>query len=261
MSNGPAEPRSRRALLAAAAGGAAALAASAALPLTAAAAPANMQTELDNLTTATTSITDSGPGSTAFAGHATGTGAGYGLEGTSTGSAGAIGWSVSPPGAGWDPAFTPATLAYTGVFGSAPGGDHVTTYGFGVWGDSPDTGVFGTGTFGVEGYGGVGVAGYAFDAPGTEGVRAQAFSTSSIALRVIGKVRLSRSGRRSMASGTRSKAILLAGTTATSKVFAVLSTNEAGRWVRAVVPAAGKFTILLNANLTSSAVVSWFVLD
>ena len=51
--------RSRRAILAAAAGGAAALAASAAMPLAAAAAPVNLQTESDNATGATTSVTDS----------------------------------------------------------------------------------------------------------------------------------------------------------------------------------------------------------
>ncbi len=69
------------------------------------------------------------------------------------------------------------------------------------------------------------------------------------------------SGRLSMATGASSKAVTLAGVTATSKVFAVLATSETGRWVRAVVPAAGKFTVYLNTTLTSSAVVSWFVLD
>jgi hypothetical protein len=64
-----------------------------------------------------------------------------------------------------------------------------------------------------------------------------------------------------MASGAKAKAVSLAGVTATSKVFAVLATSESGRWVRAVVPAAGKFSIYLNTTLTSSAVVSWFVLD
>ena len=51
------------------------------------------------------------------------------------------------------------------------------------------------------------------------------------------------------------------GVTTTSKVFAVLATGEPGRWVRSVVPAAGKFTIYLDTSLTSSVVVSWSVLD
>jgi hypothetical protein len=46
-----------------------------------------------------------------------------------------------------------------------------------------------------------------------------------------------------------------------SKIFAVLATSESGRYVRAVVPATGKFTVYLNTTLTSSAVVAWFVLD
>jgi hypothetical protein len=80
-------------------------------------------------------------------------------------------------------------------------------------------------------------------------------------LRVSGKVSLSRSGRQAMSSGTSSRAVTLAGVTSTSKVFAVLATGEPGRWVRSVIPAAGKFTIYLNTTLSSSAVVSWFVLD
>ncbi|MFL5675060.1 MAG: hypothetical protein ACJ779_08640, partial [Chloroflexota bacterium] len=73
-----AAPRSRRALLAAAAGTAAAFAAQAALPLTAGAADGDPVLQgTPNATTADTSITDSGVGSTAVAGNATGTGSGY----------------------------------------------------------------------------------------------------------------------------------------------------------------------------------------
>jgi hypothetical protein len=86
-------------------------------------------------------------------------------------------------------------------------------------------------------------------------------TTAAYALRVNGKVNFTRSGRVAMSSGAASKAVTLAGTTTTSKVFAVLATSESGRYVRAVLPAAGKFTIYLNTTLTSSAVVSWFVLD
>ena len=64
-----------------------------------------------------------------------------------------------------------------------------------------------------------------------------------------------------MSDGKSSVVVTLAGTTSTSKVFAVLATSESGRYVRAVVPASGKFTVYLNTTLRSSAVVSCFVLD
>jgi hypothetical protein len=257
MESDLAAPRSRRALLAAAAAAGGALVASAALPLTAAAHDVDDVAQgVDNPTTATTSVTDSGADSTALAGNATGTGHGSGVLGTSVGGAGVLAWAVSSPDLS-DSSF----LAYTGVFGSSPAGDGVTTFGTGVWGDSPDTGVYGTGRWGVVGYGGVGVEGDANGLAGSVGVWGWSPNTAGFALRADGKVHFSRSGRVAMSSGAASKAVTLAGTTTSSKVFAVLATSESGRYVRAVVPAAGKFTIYLNTTLTSSAVVSWFVLD
>jgi len=252
-------PRSRRALLAAAAGAAGALAASATMPLAAAAAdPNDVVKGVDNPTTMPTTITSSGTNTTAFAGKATGAGVNYGTVGTSTTGAGLLGWSISPPDPSW---FKREYTGYTGVFGSAPSFPDSDGYGTGVWGDSPDVGVFGSGFVGIYGYGGVGVEGDANSNAGSIGVAAWAPTTSQVALKVTGKVSLSRSGRQSMASGTASRAVTLAGVTATSKVFAVLATGEPGRWVRSVIPADGKFTIYLNTSLTSSAVVSWFVLD
>ena len=252
------EPRSRRALLAAAAGAAGAFAAHAALPLSASAVSTNLMTETDNATVATTAVSDSGAISTAFSARALGSGFGYGIEGISLTGGGVVGWSISAPDASW---FIPDYTAYTGVFGSAPAHPATDIAATGVWGDSPDIGVFGSGGSGVVGYGGVGVEGDANTTAGAVGVWAWAPTTSQVALKVTGKVKFSRSGRQSMSSGTKSRAVTLAGVTSTSKVFAVLATSESGRWVRAVVPAAGKFTIYLNTTLTSSAVVSWFVLD
>ena len=252
-------PRSRRAILAAAAGAAGALVASAAVPLGVAAHdPEDVAVGADNPETATTTLTNSADGSTAVAGHATGTGHGYGVEGTSAGGAGAFAWSVSPPDASW---FLPEYTKYTGVFGSAPASSEPNYAGTGVWGDSPDTGVFGSGGYGVVGYGGIGVEGDANGSLGIIGVRAWAPSTSVYALKVVGKVNFNRSGRVSIASGASYRVVSLAGVTTTSKVFAVFATSESGRWIRAVVPAAGKFTMYFNAALTSSAVASWFVLD
>ena len=252
--------RSRRAILAAAAGGAAALAASAAMPLTTVAAPVNRQTESDNATSAPTSVTNSAADSNAFEGHATGTGAGFGLEGTAVGAAGVFAWSVSDPSTYWDPAFDPAVTNYTGVFGSAPGSPDTTAIGTGVWGDSPDVGVYGSGSVGVEGYGGWGVAGFANTSVGSVGVYAEA-DLPSRALFVQGKAHFSRSGRSTIGAGRSSITVNLTGTSSASRVFAVLHSNRAGRYVRAVVPTTGKFTIYLNTTVTAATYVAWFVLD
>jgi hypothetical protein len=255
--------RTRRSLLAAAAGAAGALAAAAAVPASIHAAdPDDVVKGVDNATTATTSVTNGAADlSTALAGHTTGTGAGFGLEGTSTATAGVVGWSVSAPDWG-DITFDPTVIANSGVYGWAPEGDGETTlYGTGVWGDSPDTGVFGTGSTGVWGYGGFGVAGQANSLSGSVGVFAIATSNSTFALWAEGKVHFKRSGRKSVSSGKSSVSVTLSGVTSSSKVFAVLATSESGRWVRAAVPASGKFTVYFNASLRSSASVSWFVLD
>ena len=108
--------------------------------------------------------------------------------------------------------------------------------------------------------GGVGVFGYSGD-PSTIGVHAYAGSTDRVALKVTGKAQFSRSGRATILAGASTKAITLAGVTTGSLVFAVLGSNRSGRWVRAVVPAAGKFTIYLNTSVTSSTFVTWWVLN
>lgn len=252
-------PRSRRAILAAAAGAAGALAAQAAMPLAAAAASTNMLTEVDNPTIATTSVTDSGADSTAFASHATGTGFGYGLEATSTGGAGLVAWSISPMDG-----FLPEWASYTGVLGSAPSHPDETLWAVGVQGLSPDIGVYGSGGYGVIGDGYIGVEGDTNGEAGSVGVWAWAppdADATARALKVTGKVSFDRSGRKLMAAGTASRVIYLSGVTTGSKVFAVLATNEPGRWVRAVYPTSGRFTVYLNTKLSTSAVVAWFVLD
>ena len=55
--------------------------------------------------------------------------------------------------------------------------------------------------------------------------------------------------------------INLKGTTSSSRVFAVLHSNRASRYVRAVVPTTGSFTIYLNASVTSATYVAWFVIN
>ena len=132
MADEAAAPRSRRALLTAAAGAAGALAASAVLPLTAAADdPNDVAKGTDNPPPPRRPSRIPARASASRA--------------SSTGTAGVPGWSVEAPDPGW---YDPATsTAYTGVFGSAPP-DPVTEFATGVWGDSPDIGVFGSGSAG-----------------------------------------------------------------------------------------------------------------
>lgn len=260
-------PRSRRAILSAAAGAAGALAAGALVPASMVAASSSLMTEVENATTAPTTVANGTAESTAFIGAATGTGSGYGLQGTTVGdgtnvnpgAAGVVGFSTASPD--WTPAFEPKNLGLTGVFGYAPQGDLINTFGSGVWGDSPDTGVFGTGGTGVEGFGYVGVFGHANGNAGSIGVWAYAGAPTSVALWVEGKAHFTRSGRTLIPAGKSYLKVTLSGTTTSSKVFAVLATSASSRYVRAVVPASGSFTIYLNTTLASKAYVSWFVLD
>ena len=260
-----AAPRSRRALLTGAAATAAALAASAALPLGVSAHdPDDVAIGVDNATTATTSVTNSADGSTALAGAQTGTstttgvGFGYGVQGSSVTAAGVVGWSVNPPVVDW-PEFVPDFTAYTGVFGTAPEGDGVTTFGSGVWGDSPNIGVYGSGGAGVYGFGGNGVVG---EGAGTgAGVLAIASAATNVGLEVQGKVKFSRSGRATLGAGKSSIKVTLAGTTSSSRVFAVLHTNRTGRWVQSVVPTTGSFTIYLNGTVPGSTYIAWWVIN
>jgi hypothetical protein len=248
-----AAPRSRRALLAAAAGGAAALAASAAMPLSLAAHDADdVQLGAANASTTTTSIADATADSDAFASSAVGTG--VGVTGTSTGGAGVWAWSISAP-PGWDPTFG----SYTGVYGWSPTNPDPDFVAAGVWGDSDDWGVLGSGDVGVYGYGTNGVVGESSGA--FAGVVALGSSPSSAALQVVGKALFSRSGRSTIPKGKSSLKVTLAGTTTSSHVLAVLGSVQTGRWVRAVVPVSGSFTIYLNTTTTANAYVHWFVIN
>jgi hypothetical protein len=249
-----AAPRSRRALLAAAAGGAAALAAHAALPLTAVAANGDpVLAGSANAATAPTSLANSTDGSDGFA--VTSVGLGIGVAGTSTGTAGVRGVSVSGSGAA-----TSDLTAYTGVYGWSPAFPDTTGVGTGVWGDSEDFGVYGSGSVGVYGWGGVGVIGESASTS-NPAIIAYGATTSSPALEVNGKVKFNRAGRKTIGAGKSSLVVTMAGVTTTSKVLAVLNSNRSGRYVRAVVPAAGKFTVYLNSSVSSSTYVAYFVFD
>jgi hypothetical protein len=247
-------PRSRRALLAAAAGGAAALAASAALPLTTMAAdPNDVVKGLVNATTQTTGIDNSTPDSIAFSGSAQGNG--YGVQAMSGGGGAAVfAFSLTPP-PGWEQ----SNGSHTGVFGWSPASSDPNVGGAGVWGASDDFGVYGTGSIGVLGSGDVGV--WAESTSTSAALVAVAKSPTDLALDVRGKVKFSRAGRSTIGAGKSSISITLAGVSSGSRIFAVLHSNRPGRWVSAVVPVTGKFSIYLNTSVTSATYVAWFVIN
>jgi hypothetical protein len=244
MTDNASAPRSRRALLAAAAGGAAALAASAALPLTA------MATNGESVLLGNDGTVNGATATTAIAA----TGLVVGLEASSTESAGIVGWSVTNPN------LPAANGAYTGVYGFAPAAPTDGQVGVGVVGESEDWGVLGLGSIGVWGSGPYGVVGESISSAGA-GVVALGMTPTDLGLQVVGKVKFSRSGRSNISAGASSRLITLAGVTSGSKVFALLHSNRGGRYVRAVVPATGKFRIYLNASVSSTTSVAWFVLD
>ena len=263
--------RTRRSLLTAAAGGAAALAVSAIKPGAAAAGviePVNQ--DMDNATAAATGVTNATANVNALYGTASGSGSGVegnsatgnGVRGhsantsnpaTNTGNAGVVGV------AGDEAAINP-NIALTGVYGfSDPSPNLDVAVASGVWGDSDDIGVIGSGGIGVLGDGGFGVLGTTAAADGA-GVWAESTVNSAVALAVSGRAVFSRSGKATIKGGNNKKVVTLPGCTASTLIIAVLAQNRAGRYVRAAVPESGKFTIYLNQNVGSATKVSWIAL-
>lgn len=261
-------PRTRRSILAAAAGSAAALVIGAAKPAQTNAASVAVMTEVNTDATDPTSVTNTASGETAFLGIATG--AGTGLEGDSPIGIGVMGHSTNAAdpenntgqagvvGVSGDDANAADNFALSGVYGYADASPVEGFVGSGVWGDSPDYGVIGTGGIGVEGDGGWGVVGFGLGTGAIGLYGGQEFADGR-ALHVEGRAEFARSGRTTVASGASTKAITHAGVTPNSLVFAVMATNEPSRYVRAVVPTWGKFTVYFNAALTSSAAIVWIV--
>lgn len=137
--------------------------------------------------------------------------------------------------------------------------DPNTFIAVGVQGQSDDWGVYGSGTVGVYGFGAFGVVGESGTA--NAGVLALGQSATDLALDVRGKVKFSRSGVAGVTAGNSVRVVTFPGVTGNSQVMAVMKTNRSNRWVRAVVPGAGKFTIYLNASVTATTYVSFFILD
>ena len=257
--------KSRRALLAAAVGGAAAVAASAALPVAVSADdPNDVVKETVNTTTDTTTIDSSATADVdTFAAIAGGTGDAIVATAEDGSALSAANSNVVQAAAyitSGDPASAVGDTSVTGLYAFTPESGDPGLIATAVWGDSPDAGVYGTGSWGVIGYGGIGVEGIAFGAGGW-GVRAVATSTNQVALKVEGKVQFSSAGRSTISAGHSSITITRTGVTSSSRIFAVLASNRSGRYVRAVVPTTGKFTIYLNTTVTSSTYVTWWIIN
>jgi hypothetical protein len=167
---------------------------------------------------------------------------------------------------------------YFGVFATGDASEGYGVAGNGYIGVNGETGTLsGTGVLGVAGAAAaIGVVGVAAASatpatptdpghPASIGVHARADAAGTTALKVSGKVAFSRSGKTPIAAGVTSKVISdsrTAGVTANSLIFAVLATNRSGRWVRAVVPGAGKFTVYLNTSVASgTSYLVWWIIN
>ena len=137
----------------------------------------------------------------------------------------------------------------TGVLGDSTSG----TAGIGVEGESNGTG---SGVYGLANSGGVGVFGDT-----TNGTGVVARSTSGNALDVRGKAVFSRSGQVTIAAGTASKKITLAGVTTASMILATAQ-QDGTVYVRSAVPASGSFTIHLTGKAPAGGIkAAYFVLN
>jgi hypothetical protein len=170
-------------------------------------------------------------------------------QNTSGGSPGVQGFS-----GGGNP---PTPDAQTGVQGNsnlstiANGVLGRSSVGTGVWGDTTDgLGVAGSGSgansVGVLGVGSVGV-----------------WASGAWGIVVDGPSFFTTSGKVTITSGSSTTVTVPGGIAAESIGLAVLQTNRAGVWVRAVTTnvAAGTMTIYLNVAVSSSTTIGWFLVN
>jgi hypothetical protein len=174
-------------------------------------------------------------------------------------------WGVSDSGYGGY--FSAPTLPGIGVF--ANGGAYAvygtTQTGTGLYG--VNTGPTGIGVNGKTYGSGSGVYGEAVNngvavfGKTTTGTALRGDSPNGIALQVNGKAKFSRSGITTVPAGTAALVVSLSGTSSNSIVTATAQQNTSV-FVKAVVPAAGSFTIYLTGNAPASGLkVAYFVLN
>src|SRR5262249_43994245 len=149
------------------------------------------------------------------------------VAGVEASASSATGWGVYGSGATGVEGDS-GQLGGTGVLGNS-----TFAQGIGVEGDQSGTG---SGVYGLAKASGVGVFGD---------------STNGTALDVRGKATFSRSGVVTLAVGTTSKKVTLAGVTTASMILATAQ-QDGTVYVRSAVPASGSFTIHLTGKAPAS---------
>jgi hypothetical protein len=199
---------------------------------------------------------------------------GYGLRGVNSGGTAVSGRSYL---AGFSAVSGDNDLGF-GVLGSAHFSTTSGTGTAGVWGRdyaaSHGIGVYGTAQHGIGVYGKVastanqnvpasptGDIAVLGEAAGASSIGVKASNSSGVALYASGKVHFSRSGRVTILAGKSSVKVTLSTITTSSMLHAMLQKSASGRYVRAVVPSTGYFTIYLNTTVSSNTTVAWFALD
>ena len=227
------------------------------------------QAQLDNATTAITSIAQGTADTNAFEAQRKGTGVGV------------VGRTRAPPMPAWSasaaPTPTPSTPTTPSTSTPASTASRTRRISSGVLAEGP-TAVYAYGDWAVYADGAsVGIFAGAYPSgtavhahagerrPPAEttnvALRGNVSSTTQAGIQAYGRVQFpNRSGRVTFSSGQSAKAVTVSGMTSTNYALAVLNSNKTGYYVRAVVPAAGKITIYLNKAATSSTVVAWLVL-
>jgi hypothetical protein len=293
MTSESAVPRTRRAVLTAAAAAAVAtVVEAAARPLPALADTPPLLLNAANSASAQTSV--SGGAFTVLSIH----GSGVGVQAESTASTGVVGASSNLQTgvygySGVAAIDAPAAPANVGVFGYASsveasvgvrgssgvgtGVEAASGSGLGVYATSSSCiAVKGETTagfiaiWGANHGAGIGVEGSSATGKGVHGIATSGYgvyaeSTSGTALRAVGKVSFSRSGRVTVASGVGYKDVAVAGGLArATKCFAQLQGHQAGLAVSSVAPntpVAGQMRVYLTRRTTAAIALSWFVLD
>jgi hypothetical protein len=182
-----------------------------------------------------------------------------GTAATSGETAGVIGQVQSPEGFGVLADTQSQDAAARALVAHAPSGSGIV--GWSGVGSHP-AGRASTGVFGYAATDGssVGIRG---ESPAGTGV--QAVTSTGIALRVAGKARLSRSGKASVKSGSRSVDVTVPGGIASNTVvIATIQTHRTGIGVAGVKlnsPSAGKARIYLTKAVSSATPVGWMAVE
>jgi hypothetical protein len=287
-------PQTRRRVLLAAAGGAAALAAShLAKPEAAAASVSPMNLNLDNPSTALTSITQGTADTDAFG--ATANGAGTGVAGVSTTGVGvkAVNGATNRPamaalqgdttGSEWDGGADMLFGAYgfsnqsgdgVGTVGESGAGIGLLGFAFdagglglmsigslGAWIEGPDGAFVISDSNGTGLHAHTGVGSSVPNPPANTALYASVDANTQVGLEAHGRIRFpNRSGRSTIAAGKSSVTVLVPSMTKYNFAIATLNSSRPGIWVRAVACDTGKITIYLNAAVSSTTILGWLVL-